>query len=97
VPSCPYCGIDAHDTDAEIAHMETMHPEIVRERLKAAGVYEEAKQSYLGVGRTLRLVPKDGEGSVVIHLPMDGETVAGLLKACSKLGLDFDHIVRSGG
>jgi uncharacterized Zn finger protein (UPF0148 family) len=35
---CPYCDFEAEDAHAEIAHMETRHPEIIRERLEKAGL-----------------------------------------------------------
>jgi hypothetical protein len=38
VSSCPYCDHVAADANEEIAHMEQAHPEIIRERLEAAGL-----------------------------------------------------------
>lgn len=35
---CPYCGFAAHTTREEVAHMEQAHPDIVAERLRAAGL-----------------------------------------------------------
>lgn len=34
---CPYCGAQAEDTDAEIAHMEAAHADIIRQRKLDAG------------------------------------------------------------
>lgn len=35
---CPYCDYVAASVAHEIAHMETVHPEIIRERLEKAGM-----------------------------------------------------------
>jgi hypothetical protein len=40
VSSCPYCEHVAADAFEEISHMEQAHPEIIRERLEAAGIRE---------------------------------------------------------
>jgi hypothetical protein len=37
VTECPHCGYEAADVPAELAHMTTWHPEVVAERLNAAG------------------------------------------------------------
>jgi hypothetical protein len=39
--TCPYCGAQAENGWAEIAHMEAAHPEIIRQRLRAAGLPDE--------------------------------------------------------
>jgi hypothetical protein len=39
--SCPYCGVQTRTVSEEIAHMEKEHPEIVEERLRAAGLHAE--------------------------------------------------------
>ena len=45
--------------------------------------------------KQMRLVPADGrEGAVVIELPMDSLTAAQTLTALSRLGFEFEHIVR---
>lgn len=35
---CPYCGVEVDDAWNEIAHMEARHPEVIAERLRAAGL-----------------------------------------------------------
>jgi hypothetical protein len=39
--NCPYCGEEATDAWAEIAHMEAHHPEIIRERREKAGYRDD--------------------------------------------------------
>jgi hypothetical protein len=39
--SCPYCGVQTRTVSEEIAHMEKEHPEVVEERLRAAGLHTE--------------------------------------------------------
>ena len=41
---CPYCGFEAVDMPAEIAHMSTWHPEIVADRLQKIGEHVTAEQ-----------------------------------------------------
>lgn len=36
---CPYCGVQVWTVHEEIAHMESAHPEVVEERLRAAGLH----------------------------------------------------------
>jgi hypothetical protein len=43
---CPYCGAAAADARAEIAHMNTAHPDVVAQRLRDAGI-SEAEQAHL--------------------------------------------------
>ena len=41
---CPYCGVDAPSAEAEVAHMNAEHPEIVARRLREAGfVWDEQR------------------------------------------------------
>lgn len=35
--ACPYCGAVVEDTIAEVAHMNDAHPEVIEERMLAAG------------------------------------------------------------
>lgn len=39
---CPYCGDYASDIHDEIAHMQTHHPEVIAQRLRDAGMHDEA-------------------------------------------------------
>lgn len=39
---CLYCGFVAHSTQEEIDHMSSTHRAVVLERLRKAGMYEEA-------------------------------------------------------
>lgn len=61
IATCPQCGYVADGVADEIAHMETAHPETIRERLEAAGIHETDFRdrpdlpSYLTL-RELRLV-----------------------------------------
>lgn len=42
-PRCPYCeDFIPTDVEDEIKHMNTMHPEVVAKRLRAAGMHVEA-------------------------------------------------------
>lgn len=43
---CPGCCLElpADDTDAQVAHMEEYHPEIIAQRLHDEGLHHEADQ-----------------------------------------------------
>jgi hypothetical protein len=44
---------------------------------------------------TVALVPKDGSaGRVLIELPMSAELAGEVMRACSALGFELEHIVR---
>ena len=39
---CPYCGFPAEDVQAEVAHMNAAHRDVIAERLREGGFRREA-------------------------------------------------------
>lgn len=49
IETCPGCGLalPAWNQDAQIAHMEAEHPEIIAERLRCAGFVQDAAGEWI--------------------------------------------------
>lgn len=62
MPKCPFCDYttpEEGDVWMEIAHMQTVHPEVIAERLRSAGVMD----LQTGFGEVI--------GPVTLHIPGD--------------------------
>lgn len=44
---CPYCEFEAADVQEEVAHMNNAHPEIVEQRLEAAGFVPDGSGGWI--------------------------------------------------